>query len=176
MVPFHHVLWQVQLEAVLWGIGTALGELPPYFVSRAGRIFCEQCLLHCRFACRCGGTPCPAANRSALLTFACLAIHLSIVFVCDTAQLSGQMVKEFDAALDPANASTTSVLDRMKHWFLTHFHNFGFFAILLFASVCISIVENSLSITSVADMCDLPAQKLEECWIVFDESDLVPGE
>ncbi|KAK6915578.1 SNARE associated Golgi protein [Dillenia turbinata] len=32
------ILPQVQLEAVLWGIGTALGELPPYFVSRAARI------------------------------------------------------------------------------------------------------------------------------------------
>ena len=25
----------VQLEAILWGFGTALGELPPYFVARA---------------------------------------------------------------------------------------------------------------------------------------------
>jgi hypothetical protein len=36
MVPLHKVLLQVQLEAVLWGLGTTLGELPPYFVSRAG--------------------------------------------------------------------------------------------------------------------------------------------
>lgn len=33
--PLHSILPHVQLEAVLWGIGTALGELPPYFVSRA---------------------------------------------------------------------------------------------------------------------------------------------
>lgn len=33
--PLHSILLHVQLEAVLWGIGTALGELPPYFVSRA---------------------------------------------------------------------------------------------------------------------------------------------
>lgn len=33
--PLHKILPQVQLEAVLWGIGTALGELPPYFLSRA---------------------------------------------------------------------------------------------------------------------------------------------
>eukprot|EP00002_Diphylleia_rotans_P003659 TRINITY_DN12547_c0_g1_i3.p1 TRINITY_DN12547_c0_g1~~TRINITY_DN12547_c0_g1_i3.p1 ORF type:complete len:360 (-),score=68.16 TRINITY_DN12547_c0_g1_i3:180-1259(-) len=35
-------LWQifrrVQLEAFLWGFGTALGELPPYFVARAARL------------------------------------------------------------------------------------------------------------------------------------------
>lgn len=35
-VPLSHILPQVQMEAVLWGIGTALGELPPYFISRAG--------------------------------------------------------------------------------------------------------------------------------------------
>ncbi|KAL5712670.1 meiotic spindle pole body protein Kms1 [Ranunculus cassubicifolius] len=37
-VPLSSILPQVQLEAVLWGIGTALGELPPYFISRAARI------------------------------------------------------------------------------------------------------------------------------------------
>lgn len=35
-VPISSILPQVQLEAILWGIGTALGELPPYFISRAG--------------------------------------------------------------------------------------------------------------------------------------------
>ncbi|XP_077213744.1 SNARE associated Golgi protein family [Tasmannia lanceolata] len=35
-VPLSSILPQVQLEAILWGIGTALGELPPYFISRAG--------------------------------------------------------------------------------------------------------------------------------------------
>lgn len=35
-VPISSILPQVQLEAVLWGLGTALGELPPYFISRAG--------------------------------------------------------------------------------------------------------------------------------------------
>jgi len=35
-VPLSSILPQVQLEAILWGIGTAIGELPPYFISRAG--------------------------------------------------------------------------------------------------------------------------------------------
>lgn len=35
-VPLSMILAQIQMEAVLWGIGTALGELPPYFISRAG--------------------------------------------------------------------------------------------------------------------------------------------
>ncbi|XP_057513557.1 vacuole membrane protein KMS1-like isoform X1 [Actinidia eriantha] len=34
-VPLSSILPQVQLEVILWGIGTALGELPPYFISRA---------------------------------------------------------------------------------------------------------------------------------------------
>jgi hypothetical protein len=37
-IPVFELLPQVQLEAVLWGIGTALGELPPYFISRAGNM------------------------------------------------------------------------------------------------------------------------------------------
>ena len=37
-IPVFDLLPQIQLEAVLWGIGTALGELPPYFISRAGKI------------------------------------------------------------------------------------------------------------------------------------------
>lgn len=37
-VPLSSILPQVQLEAILWGFGTALGELPPYFISRAASI------------------------------------------------------------------------------------------------------------------------------------------
>ncbi|KAG0487266.1 hypothetical protein HPP92_009361 [Vanilla planifolia] len=37
-VPLSSILPQVQLEAVLWGFGTALGELPPYFISRAASL------------------------------------------------------------------------------------------------------------------------------------------
>lgn len=42
VVPVLKVLLQVQLEAVLWGVGTAIGELPPYFVSRAARLSGEK--------------------------------------------------------------------------------------------------------------------------------------
>ncbi|KAK4769496.1 hypothetical protein SAY86_027646 [Trapa natans] len=37
-VPLSSILSQVQIEAVLWGLGTAIGELPPYFISRAARL------------------------------------------------------------------------------------------------------------------------------------------
>jgi hypothetical protein len=38
----HISLWaivsKVRLEALMWGAGTALGELPPYFMARAARL------------------------------------------------------------------------------------------------------------------------------------------
>jgi hypothetical protein len=33
---FWTILMNVQLEAFLWGLGTAIGELPPYYMARAG--------------------------------------------------------------------------------------------------------------------------------------------
>lgn len=35
---FWTILFQVQLEAFLWGLGTAIGELPPYYMAKAGKI------------------------------------------------------------------------------------------------------------------------------------------
>lgn len=37
-VPLSSILPQIQPEAILWGLGTALGELPPYFISRAASL------------------------------------------------------------------------------------------------------------------------------------------
>ncbi|KAG1342266.1 hypothetical protein COCNU_05G004950 [Cocos nucifera] len=50
-VPISSILPQVQLEAILWGLGTALGELPPYFISRAGAFPCHigSCFLPWHF-------------------------------------------------------------------------------------------------------------------------------
>lgn len=41
-VPLLQLMAAVQLESFLWGIGTAVGELPPYFVSRAARLSGEK--------------------------------------------------------------------------------------------------------------------------------------
>ncbi|KAL8239600.1 hypothetical protein R6Q59_016167 [Mikania micrantha] len=41
-VPVTSILPQIQPEAILWGLGTALGELPPYFISRAASISGEK--------------------------------------------------------------------------------------------------------------------------------------
>lgn len=32
------LFWEVSFEALLWGFGTAIGELPPYLVARAARL------------------------------------------------------------------------------------------------------------------------------------------
>lgn len=37
-MPFISVYQAVIIEAFLWGLGTAIGELPPYFVSRAASL------------------------------------------------------------------------------------------------------------------------------------------
>lgn len=34
-VSFWTILFNIQLEAILWGFGTAIGELPPYFMAKA---------------------------------------------------------------------------------------------------------------------------------------------
>ena len=34
-LSFLEILMAVQIESFLWGLGTAIGELPPYYVARA---------------------------------------------------------------------------------------------------------------------------------------------
>ena len=37
-IGFFAIYWAVFFEAFLWGAGTAIGELPPYFVARAASV------------------------------------------------------------------------------------------------------------------------------------------
>ena len=37
-VTLWSIMSKVRLEAMMWGAGTALGELPPYFMARAARL------------------------------------------------------------------------------------------------------------------------------------------
>lgn len=37
-VTLWSIMAKVRLEAMMWGAGTALGELPPYFMARAARL------------------------------------------------------------------------------------------------------------------------------------------
>ena len=38
LVSIWNIMRKVHLEAIMWGAGTALGELPPYFMARAARL------------------------------------------------------------------------------------------------------------------------------------------
>jgi len=80
---FWDVLAKVQLAAFLWGAGTALGELPPYFVA--------------------------------------LASHRS-----------GKRVEDLDG---PASGNRTNMMDSMKNLVVFFLDRFGFWAIVIFASV-----------------------------------------
>jgi len=44
-ITFWEILAKVQFDALMWGVGTAIGELPPYFVARAGEASTYLCLL-----------------------------------------------------------------------------------------------------------------------------------
>lgn len=46
-VTLFTIIRSVQFQAFMWGAGTALGELPPYFVARAGE-FGFRCEKSCR--------------------------------------------------------------------------------------------------------------------------------
>lgn len=37
-VSIWNIMSKVRVESMMWGIGTALGELPPYFMARAARL------------------------------------------------------------------------------------------------------------------------------------------
>ena len=38
---------KVRFPAMCWGAGTALGELPPYFMARAARLTGKYRFIHC---------------------------------------------------------------------------------------------------------------------------------
>ena len=104
-ITFTGLLWKVAPAALLWGAGTAMGELPPYFVSRA-------------------------------------------------ATLSGQKLAELDALTEvdeasnpssPSQSSSSSaaahhppklsIADRVKLLIYHALQRYGFWAIVLFASI-----------------------------------------
>ncbi|TNN07109.1 Vacuole membrane protein isoform 1 [Schistosoma japonicum] len=37
-ITFWKIMRKVQVESIMWGLGTALGELPPYFMARGARL------------------------------------------------------------------------------------------------------------------------------------------
>ncbi len=63
-------------------------------------------------------------------------VHSLMVNLCiSAARLSGQRMKEFDDLVNPEESGGTGLFDLLKRWTILRFHEFGFFTILLFASV-----------------------------------------
>eukprot|EP00850_Spirogloea_muscicola_P018582 SM000172S03055 [mRNA] locus=s172:143740:146325:+ [translate_table: standard] len=85
-VPLLDIVRSVQLEAFVWGVGTAIGELPPYFVSREAR-------------------------------------------------LSGERLDALENFNRNDGKEASGFFDGMKLWMVNHARQFGFIAILAFASV-----------------------------------------
>lgn len=86
---FWQILQKVEWSCLLWGAGTAIGELPPYFVARQAR-------------------------------------------------LSGEKISELNEINDSDSANNknkNSLMSRIKKKIYDYVQNFGFFAILIFASI-----------------------------------------
>ncbi|TXG72008.1 hypothetical protein EZV62_000587 [Acer yangbiense] len=113
-VPLSSILPQVQIEAILWGIGTALGELPPYFISRAGPNVNLDCGIH--------------KKPELAWLFASVLLEAS---------LSGSKVDTMDELEDSSteNGVIATNLNKIKRWLLTHSQHLNFFTILVLASV-----------------------------------------
>nr|GEW94350.1 vacuole membrane protein KMS1-like [Tanacetum cinerariifolium] len=75
-----------RIESILWGFGTALGELPPYFISRAASI---------------------SSGKS-------------------------DELEEFNNSTGDHNGSSSNI-DNIKRWLLSHSQYLNFFTILLLA-------------------------------------------
>lgn len=82
-ISVYQIFMKVQLAVFLWGAGTAIGEMPPYFVSRAART---------------------AENRATLL-------------------------------LPRERRRVVSIVDRLKSFMVVFLDKFGFWAIVLCASI-----------------------------------------
>lgn len=115
-IPLSSILPHVQLEAILWGFGTALGELPPYFISRAGMNL--SCTLYIFFSFK---RTCDETS--------------SKFFV--SASLSGGTVnmEELDTSSTEDDGFMSARLSQIKRWFLSHAQYLNFFTILVLASV-----------------------------------------
>ncbi|KVI01610.1 hypothetical protein Ccrd_020115 [Cynara cardunculus var. scolymus] len=145
-VPLTSILPQVQVEAILWGLGTALGELPPYFISRAGLssvfFFTHTCI--CIYILTAAvalftvlwslDNPCVSSLHMLYKTneyHSYKKVHLY------AASLSGDRIdasEELDASSSQVKG-VASNLNQMSRWFLSHAQYLNFFTILVLASV-----------------------------------------
>ena len=90
VVSFWAVYSKVSLACFLWGAGTAIGELPPYFVAKAGACVddsmssCVGCrMMYARmYVCMCVCLTAPCISYASVCTYAILWMRSRYVFVC----------------------------------------------------------------------------------------------
>ena len=122
-VPLSSILPQIQMEAILWGIGTALGELPPYFLSRAGIILFHYVILHL---------------YREIYIYIYIKCILKMGFLIFSASMSGErldVVEELDTPPHPNERWVSRLIHRINHQLLSRAQHLNFFTVLLLASV-----------------------------------------
>ncbi|KAF7145583.1 hypothetical protein RHSIM_Rhsim04G0206000 [Rhododendron simsii] len=141
-VPLSSILPQIQMEAILWGLGTALGELPPYFISRAVIFIIRFVLVciwhHLRFSKAIGFDVSSFSLSSQLLYVAGLSEDdFGTSRVTTTSMSDGQLeaFEELDASSSENSGVIATRLNQIKRWFLSHSQYLNFFTILVLASV-----------------------------------------
>lgn len=158
-VPTFFELWQlIALEAFLWGAGTAIGELPPYFVARAARLAGERLkqakgkkMKHSN-----GASGSPGANSTHFASESEDESDSDDDDMKEIAEIHAEMNSGVDhntqngispgAGLNGAASPSAIVrpnkrkakngmFDRAKRWVIGWLGQIGFFGILLFASI-----------------------------------------
>ena len=123
-IPIHWIYGKIMFEAFAWGAGTAIGELPPYFVAKAGTDLLGGRVRGLKVWC---GVPC-----------ALILVDSNHFDVTDViAALAGRSNSDLShiEELKRKPRSRVSTWDRVQLLMFDLLQRFGFFGILIAASV-----------------------------------------
>lgn len=143
--PSFFELWQlIALEAFLWGAGTAIGELPPYFVARAARLASER-LKVARGGSRGGNghsvndsdddnSDDEEADMREIAEITAAGAEERAIFGGHTGEAHAAVT---GATVPPVRSRRrkNGLFDRAKRWVIGWLGQIGFLGILLFASI-----------------------------------------
>jgi hypothetical protein len=151
--PSFFDLWQlIALEAFLWGAGTAIGELPPYFVARAARLAGER-LKEAKVSRRSTGSPSPSNGADESDSDQeesedddmqqINEIHSGITSPVEGVSPIGSPSPSSSSSSSssgnnvnrPPRRRKVGLFDRAKRWVIGWLGHIGFLGILLFASI-----------------------------------------
>lgn len=143
--PSFFELWQlIAIEAFLWGAGTAIGELPPYFVARAARLSGER-LKEAKGsrANRRPGTPSLESGMGSddddsdsdddMLQIS--EIHSGLTSPVENSPATSPVASPGGSMPARTRRRKNGLFDRAKRWVIGWLGHIGFVGILLFASI-----------------------------------------